>query len=379
MNLFDANEEDLSETALDEPDKDYQPASHPRATAFWTGHADIERRLLNSFGSEKMPHGLIFAGPKGIGKATMAYRLARFLFKQGAKIDRQAGLFAAPDPEMPNSLDVPSTDPVFSRVAAGGHSDLLTVERAYDETRNKYSDSVDVDAVRKVAPFFRMTAAEGGWRIVIIDDADTMNRNAQNALLKILEEPPANALLILIAHRFGALIPTIRSRAQALRFEPPDEDVFRTLLERHGHRLTREEFAMLVNFTGRSIGRSLDFLKADGLTMAGKVLDLMEAAEKRDWTSIHRFADQLSGGGEGMDIFMGIFQSIYSSLAIAKARATGLSGFSVHKDFLEKKLAKSSLQSLLDASDTLKAHFLKLDTANLDRRQGVLAAFSLIS
>lgn len=160
------------------------------------GHETLEQHLLSAISDGKVPHGLMFTGIKGIGKATFAHRLAKFLLthdKGGLNDDAGAGLFgdALPEPEFSyTSLD---TDPEATDVKlylASAHPDALTVERPYDDAKDRYKDAIDVESVRKIEPFLRMTASDGGWRIVVIDDADTMNRNSQNALLKILEEPP---------------------------------------------------------------------------------------------------------------------------------------------------------------------------------------------
>ena len=199
----------------------------PRESDLFLSHTDIEQRLLQMMTAGKMPHGVIFRGQKGIGKATFAYRLARFLFKYGGQGSADAGLFgeAAP-PAWPDNMDVARDDPVFRRVASGGHPDFMALEPAEGKT------GLDVDQVRTLIPFLRRTASDGGWRIVIIDDADTMNRNAQNALLKILEEPPANTALILIANNTSAFLPTVRSRCRTFDFKPLDQDSFSQLLQR---------------------------------------------------------------------------------------------------------------------------------------------------
>ena len=169
----DENDEEISVNEV-------QPEGlrHPRAMDFCLGHDAVEQKLLGFINGQRPPHGLIFTGPKGIGKATMAYRFARYLLKNGTPDKAQDSLFGAPP--APENLFVSPDDPIFRRVSSGGHADMMSVERAYDTVKNRYKSGVEVDEIRKVAPFLRMTAADGGWRVVIIDDADTMNRNSQN-------------------------------------------------------------------------------------------------------------------------------------------------------------------------------------------------------
>src|SRR5471032_3178647 len=164
----------------------------PRANPELIGQEAAEAELLRSFASGRLPHAWLISGPGGIGKATLAFRFARYLFS---------------DRERTDSLAVADTMPVFRRVASSGHADLLTVERQFDEDKGRYKKDIAVDDVRKIAPFLHLTAAEGGWRVVVLDGADGMNRAGQNAVLKILEEPPTGALLMLLTERPSALLP----------------------------------------------------------------------------------------------------------------------------------------------------------------------------
>src|SRR5262245_4553568 len=158
-----------------------------------------------------MPHAWLIGGPRGIGKATLAYRMARFVF-------------AHPDPASvavrnAQTLALPPDHPALRRVAAQGHSDLLALERVADE-KGKIPASIPVDLVRKTIGFFGSTAGEGGWRVCIVDSADELNPSGANAILKTLEEPPAKSLLLVVSHAPGRLLPTIRSRCRRLALRP---------------------------------------------------------------------------------------------------------------------------------------------------------------
>jgi len=172
-------------------------APPPRANPDLLGHQAAETELRRLFDSGRMPHALLLSGPRGIGKATLAFRLARFALAQGAGEEAGPSLFGE---DGGAGLAIPSDSGVFRRIASGGHADLLTVERAYDPRRRRMRGEIVVGDTREISTFLRLTPAEGGWRVVIVDGADEMNRNAANALLKILEEPPQRALLLLIAH-----------------------------------------------------------------------------------------------------------------------------------------------------------------------------------
>ncbi len=191
----------------------------PRDNSSLFGHAAAERALRGAFDAGRLHHAWLLTGPEGIGKATLAYRFARALL---------AG-FPAP------GLTVAPDHPVFRRVAAGSHPDLLAIARGYDEKKKALRAEILVDDVRKVAGFLALTAAEGGWRVVVVDGADHLNRNAANALLKLLEEPPPRTVLLLTAAAPGRLLPTIRSRCRRLALPPLAARDFAAVLRLGGH------------------------------------------------------------------------------------------------------------------------------------------------
>jgi DNA polymerase-3 subunit delta' len=164
--------------AAAEPAANSVPA--PRANPDLVGHEAAETALRRLFDSGRLPHALLLCGPRGIGKATLAFRFARFVLANGGAPGLDIG------GDSGGVLNIAPESGVFRRVAAGGHADLLTVERAYDPRRRRMRSEIVVGDTREIASFLRLTAAEGGWRVVIVDGADEMNRTAANALLKIL-------------------------------------------------------------------------------------------------------------------------------------------------------------------------------------------------
>ena len=203
-------------------------APPPRGNPDLLGHEAVEAELRRLFDSGRMPHALLLSGPRGIGKATLAFRLARFVLAQGGG-GEQAGpsLFGddsgGGEDAGSTGLATPPESGTFRRVASGGHADLLTVERSYDPSRRRLRGEIVVGDTREIGAFLRLTPADGGWRVVVVDGADEMNRNAANALLKILEEPPRRALLLLVAHSPGKLLPTIRSPALSVSAAAADD------------------------------------------------------------------------------------------------------------------------------------------------------------
>ena len=158
--------------------------------------------MLDALRAGRMHHAWLITGPEGVGKATLAYRFARRL------------LAGQPAEE---SLRLDQAHPVFRRVAAASHADLLTVERVYDDRRKRMKTQFAVDDIRRINGFMSLTPAEGGWRVAIIDGAEELNQASANALLKVLEEPPPGAILLLVCSAVGRLLPTIRSRCRRLR------------------------------------------------------------------------------------------------------------------------------------------------------------------
>ncbi len=354
----------------------------PSQNPFSYGFSAQELSLLKLYNADKMPHALIFAGGEGIGKQTFAYRLARFLLAQQISDPNQDSMFGSAEPVEVSSLDLAADHPTFRRIASGGHSDFLAIERKFDEAKGKHKDSVDVAEVRRIAPFLRMTAAEGGWRAVIVNDADTMKRSAQNAILKILEEPPANTLLILIAHRPGALIPTIRSRARVIHFQALAIGDFEALLQQQGHYLAQAELQALYTLAEASIGRALDLIDQGGLDVMGKVITMFEDYPEWRWPQIHVVAEDLarSNNAHGFAMFRSVMQWIAKQLALSKARARALpAGPLASLGVFESMQRNSSLESLMKICDTLQGHFDMVERGNLEKRQAVLKAFSIFT
>src|SRR4026207_1599456 len=191
-------------------------AKSPRETTTLFGHAEAEKALLDAYKSGRIAHAWLIGGPPGIGKATLAYRMARFVL-------------AHPDPQSAavqksKSLAVEADHPVARRIAAQAQGDLLTVERVINEQTGKLYTVIRVDDVRRTVAFFGSTAGEGGWRVAIVDAVDELQREGANALLKVLEEPPQRSLIMLVSHAPGRELPTIRSRCRRLLLRPLDVD-----------------------------------------------------------------------------------------------------------------------------------------------------------
>jgi len=335
----------------------------PRATANLLGHTEIERQLLSMLDNGRFPHGLIFSGMEGVGKSVMAYRLARYLFAKGGKQEETLSMFGdAPEPA--TSFYISPTDPVFARVASGGNPDLLLIDRPVDEKTGLLKTSVPVEEIRKIAPFMQKTSSvEDGWRIVIINDADTMTRSSQNSLLKILEEPPEKSLLILIAHRAGALLPTIYSRCIHIPFMPLSDDIIRAAIT---GRCATDRIPTIISMAEGSLGAAYEYTDDQHADLIAQTISLFNDGNKFNWTKIQIFADFF--GNKGNEDAQRIFRETMLWVASGLVRSK-LSGFDNFRAF--------PLSRRLKIYDDLRAHFDRCMMGNLDKRFLILGAYMI--
>ena len=275
------------------------PAPEPRANPILLGHPAAEATLLEAMRTGRMHHAWLLTGPAGIGKATLAFRFARRLLAGQPRDD---------------SLALPPDDPVFRRVAAGSHADLLTVELTYNQQTKRMRTQIAVDDVRRINNFMSLTPAEGGWRVAVVDDAESLNLNSANALLKILEEPPNRAILLLVCSAPGRLLPTIRSRCRRLRMAPLDDAPMGQLLNTYLPDLDAGERGRLVTLAEGSPGRALRLAERKGLaafTLVDKLLaDLPNVTARRGY----EIADALGRDDDAFSTFMDLLRT---SLAAA--------------------------------------------------------------
>ena len=286
-------------SGTDAPNFDGEGAPPPRENPDLRGHAAAERTLLDAYNGGRLAHAWLFTGPRGIGKATLAYRFARFMLAHGKETgagEEGGGLFGdALAPAPPDSLHLDPENPVFRRVAAGGHADFLAVERGINENTGKPRSEIVVGDVRKIGDTMRLTPAEGGWRVAIVDAADEMNPIAANALLKVLEEPPARALLILVSHAPGRLLPTIVSRCRRLALQALADDDVAALLAAYRADLPAADRVALVGLAEGSIGRALGLADEGGVGLYRELAALLVTLGRIDVGALHTLVQQLQG------------------------------------------------------------------------------------
>lgn len=326
---------------------------HPRHAKRLLGHEKAVAGLASAYRSGKLHHAWLIAGPRGIGKATLAYRLARTLL-QGDQVPLLP----------PGSLDSNPDSLPSQLIAARSHPDLLVVERSLDREGKRLKAQISAEDARAAGQFFSLTPAMGGYRVCIVDAADDLNPTAANALLKILEEPPRRALFLLIAHAPGKLLPTIRSRAIALNLSPlSTEDVVEVLsgLETGASAAEIEDAAKL---SEGSPGRALNLIGSDGARLfleARSIIGSRKLADKRKLLEIAS-AMQRREAGEDFQIFAGLLIDWLSG----QARSAALQG------------PAGEAQSWARMSQEIGHSIRRANALNLDRRQLLLEAFDTV-
>ena len=327
---------------------------HPRETFKLFGHAEAERALLDEYRSGRIAHAWLIGGPAGIGKATLAYRMARFVL-------------AHPDPlahavHKSTRLDVPPDGQVARRVAGRAHPDLLVLEREPDD-KGKMRTVITVDQVRRTVGFFGSTAGAGGWRVCIVDSADELQSpQGSNALLKVLEEPPPRSLFLVVSHAPGRLLPTIRSRCRRLTLRPLDaDDVVRAAAAALGEDADLALLRQAAAAADGSVARAIALSGGPQLALRDKVIDLLGQLPTTDPRALHALGDSLERADDGMfEIFIETAQGWLSG-QLAGGGEPG-------------RLAR-----IAEAWDRLTVAARDTDTYNLERKPLVFNVFGLLA
>jgi len=328
----------------------------PRENPCLVGHAAAEAVIDDAIRAGRIHHAWLLTGPEGVGKATLAYRFAR-------------RLLAGPQISSASANDPAS--PVFRRVAAGTHADLLTIEREWDDKRKRLRSEIVVDDARGVAEFLRLTPAEGGWRLVVVDGAEHLNRNAANALLKVLEEPPPRAVLLLVCASPGRLLPTIRSRCRRLRLGELGRADMERVLARCLPDMDAADRSALAALSG-SPGRALALAEEKGVEIAALVADVLRATPNVPTLRAYEVAEKLARNDAGFAAFMDLLRDAISAAVRNAARGQA--------DADQQRLA--GLRPLAEWGDLWHALTrLQDDTErfNLDKRQAIVSGLDLLN
>lgn len=330
----------------------------PEERADWLGRATDERVLLEAYRTGRMHHAWLLGGPKGIGKATLAYRFARFVL-------------AWPDPSSTAvaaaaDLFVPPDHPAFRKVASRAHANLLVLERPYREDRKRFLTELSVDEVRKTVSFFGSTSGEDGWRIAIVDCADDMNASAANALLKVLEEPPARSLFLLVCHAPGRLLPTIRSRCRRLDLPALSAETVAAALG--GSAFDDADIEAAALLAEGSLRRAILLLQEDGIGTYREFVRLAARLPDLDVPAMHDFAGKVAQRGAD-DAYFGFLEMIRAWL---QRRVRG-EGEPVPAVSSPPGQSAVPLARWAEVWDKVEQSSAEAEALNLDRKQVVLA------
>ncbi len=351
--------------ATDEPEWPLPPRNNPELV----GHEEAEQVLLKAFYSGRMAHAWLISGRRGIGKATLAHRFARFVLSTGCSGGAGGGLL--PISAEPSSLYLAPGEPVFHRCAAGGHADLICIERSLND-KGKLRSEIVVDDVREIGGFLNLTAAEGGWRVVIIDSADEMNQSAANAVLKVLEEPPAKTIMMLVSHAPGRLLATIRSRCRRLQLKPLTPDMVTGMIERCRPELSLDEVRELSQLSEGSIGRAISLADEGGVELYRDLLAVLDTLGKLDVSALHKLADRVGKNGAG-ETFRTVGELLtwwLGRLILFTAGSPVGDGAGEDRGLIER-LAGSSveLDCWLEVWEKINRLLARTESSSLDRKQ----------
>jgi len=323
----------------------------PSANPHLIGHLRAEERILEALKSGRMHHAWLLSGPRGAGKATLAFRFARFLLAHGSDV-----------PEGADSLYVPREQTIFHTIAAGANPDLFVLKRSVDPKTRRLRAIINVEDARKAAHFLSMTSASGGWRVVIVDTADEMNAAAANAILKILEEPPARSVFLMVSHAPGRLLPTIRSRCLHLPMRPLSEAQVREALALLDTGLDAQALERAAALSGGSPGRALELASSRAAEFFARFSNMAEGGAPYDSALTLSIAESLTGARNADDFKL--FCDLLGEWITHQARESARLG---HHGAASGWAALSA-----EMADLLG----RVEGFNLDRRQALSMLFS---
>ncbi|MBI3420072.1 MAG: DNA polymerase III subunit delta' [Proteobacteria bacterium] len=314
----------------------------PRTQQDLIGHAEAEQQMLQAMESGRLPHAWLLTGSEGVGKATLAYRFARFLLS-----GKRHG----------KDLSVPLSDSAAKLVAAGSHPDMLVIERVFDEKKGRLLQDIPVESVRDIAGFLHLTSSQSGMRVVIVDGAAALNRHGQNALLKILEEPPENSLIILTCESAGMLLPTIRSRCRVVKLSALSADQLRLIAQRSDVKIEGQALDFLIDIAEGSAARLFRYAENDAPQLYQSWQSFVNTPSDR--LARLKLAESCSGR-DAEETFLTFRDIVFLWLRRAiTARAKGAGG-------------DVPVERLLFLWETLREKARAADDSNLDRKAALL-------
>jgi len=345
------------------------------------GHEEAENVLLDAWHSNRLPHAWLITGPKGVGKATLAYRFARFVLAQSVDHEPdQDALFAEPE-SVAEGMAISPHHSTFLQISRRAHPGLRTIERTVDEKTKNLRSGIVVDDVRAATRVFNVTAQGGSWRVIVVDAADEMNANAANALLKTLEEPPARSLLILVAHNPGRLLPTIRSRCRTLALKPLAEDQVAALVTARHPEAEQGAVLALARLADGSPGRAFDLMESGGPALYEDLIGLLRELPRTDVGALHKLADRICrrGNEDAFDTFVALLgwwlNRMVRFAALGRNVPEIIDG---DAEVAARLAARRGLDQWVEVWEKISRLAAQADGLHLDRKQVLLNVFSVL-
>jgi len=354
--------------ALPEADR-LEGFPHPHKTRALLGHEAAEEMLAEAFAGGRMHHAWLLAGRAGIGKATLAYGLARHVLARPDERD-----------QFGKSLEVPASSTAARQVAALSHPGLLVLRRPYDAKAKRFGSAIPVDEVRRLKSFLGLTSGDDAWRIVIVDTADDLNLNAANALLKSLEEPPRRTLFVLVASEPSGLLPTIRSRCRRLDLQPLAAQPLREATEAALAAAEMEppsnaQWDQLERLAAGSVRRALQLAATGGLELNQRIAGIFTHLPQVDWTAAHALADSLAASAQEQR-FEAFFELFLETLAhLARVRATS-QGTPTEVSLAARQISEARLPQWAALWEAILRDKADADELNLDRKALIMRTFA---
>nr|WP_319512893.1 DNA polymerase III subunit delta' [uncultured Cohaesibacter sp.] len=355
----------MAEADLDFPIYDILPdLEPPHRQRLFFGHTEEEQKFLSSWQSGKMHHAWLLTGPKGIGKATFAFRAARFIFNEGMA-SQGGGLLG--DMAAPTNLDSPDDCQAVHLVTNLAHPNLLVIDRPYDQKSKRFKTEITVDEVRRTVRFFGSTAGEKTWRVCIVDPADDLNNNAANALLKILEEPPIRTIFFLISHAPGRLLPTIRSRCRRLGFSPLENPALGEAIAELGIAEGADTIEQLSQSCDGSIRKAAELQSDEGLVLIHAFERMLAPPYNPDYETLNAFAETVAQRGKD-ERFDGFSDLVHRYLSRQLHEKSGIEG-----------TRGADLYPLARVWDDAREQIQQTRIFNLDKKQTVIEVMRMLA
>jgi DNA polymerase-3 subunit delta' len=353
----------------------------PAWTTRLIGHEAAEQAFLQAFRAGRLPHAWLISGPEGVGKATFAYRIARFLLSQ-PMLAEEGGLFGGSAPAAPAALEMAPGERVFRQVAQQGHPDFRLLRRTVNPKNGKLRTEIIVDDVREVIDFLHLKPATSPWRVVIVDSADELNDSSANALLKILEEPRPNTVIVLLSHAPQALLPTIRSRCRKLVLQPLPRDLAAVELAARFPDVKVADRELAIATAGGSLGQAIRMIERDGVGLLRDIGALLASWPRLDAGLLHKLGDKLGGRDQDAQFDLAVELLGWWFARMARMAATGETPepqlFEGEMALVGRMQAAASLDRWLELWEKVSRLFDRVRAVTLDRKQAWVAAFLAI-